>query len=236
MARDAIAVAAGLDTARLGEALADLTAIELRRSGDWFVAAAEVALAARTLADALDAHHQAKPLEPGMSVQAWRSAVRGPLALAELGEADLLGGGTVVREGALVRRPGFEAGASDAARAGAEAVLSALRAAGAEPPSVAELGAMLVGVDVPSVLRLLARAGQVTPVGPDRYYATEELLAERDRLVSVLTETGNAPPALLRERLGRSRKWLIPFLEWADREGVTIRDGDGRRLHPRTGA
>jgi hypothetical protein len=59
---------------------------------------------------------------------------------------------------------------------------------------------------------------------------------EKERLVSVLKELGPSTPAALRERLGRSRKWLIPLLEWADREGVTFRDGDLRTLHHGAGA
>jgi selenocysteine-specific elongation factor len=234
MGRRAIAVAAGLDRGRLAAALAGAAA--LRSAGDWFVAASAVEEAAVLLRRTLDGHHAARPLDPGMGHQSWRAVLHGPLALAELAEADLIAAGAVVREGSVVRRPEFAPGSSASARAAQDRVLGALRAAGAEPPSVAELAAAYPDADVPAVLRLLARTGTVTPVAPDRYYATEALVAERDRLVSALTDAGTATPAQLRERLGRSRKWLIPFLEWADREGVTIRDGDGRRLHPRMGA
>jgi hypothetical protein len=36
-------------------------------------------------------------------------------------------------------------------------------------------------------------------------------------------------PAELREFLGLTRKFLIPFLEYCDREGYTIRNELGRR-------
>jgi hypothetical protein len=36
-------------------------------------------------------------------------------------------------------------------------------------------------------------------------------------------------PAELREMLGFSRKFLIPFMEYCDRIGITARDGAGRR-------
>jgi hypothetical protein len=36
-------------------------------------------------------------------------------------------------------------------------------------------------------------------------------------------------PAELRELLGFSRKFLIPFLEFCDRSGHTMRDGAGKR-------
>jgi selenocysteine-specific elongation factor len=37
-------------------------------------------------------------------------------------------------------------------------------------------------------------------------------------------------PAQLRDMLGLSRKFLIPFLEFCDRKGITERRGEGRVL------
>jgi hypothetical protein len=34
----------------------------------------------------------------------------------------------------------------------------------------------------------------------------------------------------VRARVGVSRKFLIPLLEWADVRGITVREGDARRL------
>jgi selenocysteine-specific elongation factor len=45
---------------------------------------------------------------------------------------------------------------------------------------------------------------------------------------------GDITPALLRDRLGISRKFLIPLLEWADRQGITRRIGESRVLGSRT--
>jgi len=85
-------------------------------------------------------------------------------------------------------------------------------------------------VEVGATLRLLARSGVVVAVAADRYYERDALEQERRRLIGVLEELGAATPADFRDRMKRSRKWLIPLLEWADREGVTVRDGDRRKL------
>jgi len=42
-------------------------------------------------------------------------------------------------------------------------------------------------------------------------------------------------PAQLRDVLGFSRKYLIPFLEFCDRVGITERRGDGRILRETSG-
>ena len=127
-------------------------------------------------------------------------------------------------------------GAGGKAGGDRERVLAALREAGAEPPAVVELAASFPGLDVPGILRFLAREGRVVAVGKDRYYEAGVLKEERDRLVAALRELGPATASAIRERLGRSRKFVIPLLEWADREGVTIRSGDTRSAGPGAGA
>jgi selenocysteine-specific elongation factor len=174
-----------------------------------------------------------------MPVQAWRTAIPGARpALVELAERDLVERTRqVVREASTVRLTEFEPGRGSGAQSGSEKVLAALRAAAAEPPSVPELAATLPGVvDVPGILRLLARTGAVVAVGKDRYYEAGALAEERERLVTALEDLGPSTPAGIRDRLGRSRKWLIPLLEWADREGVTVRNGDVRTLKKSVGA
>jgi selenocysteine-specific elongation factor len=86
---------------------------------------------------------------------------------------------------------------------------------------------------VPAALRLLAQQGLVVAVGRDRYYAKEPFEREREAVLGVLRELGEASPSEIRERLGRSRKWLIPLLEQLDRDGVTVRRGDVRVLADR---
>jgi selenocysteine-specific elongation factor len=97
------------------------------------------------------------------------------------------------------------------------------------PPSVAELEQSTGRRDLAALLRLAASRGQVEAVERDRYYAREAL----DRFEGVLNDMGQQGiivPAAVRDRLGISRKYLIPLLEWADGRGITVREGDGRRL------
>jgi len=47
-------------------------------------------------------------------------------------------------------------------------------------------------------------------------------------------QAGPIVPAAVRDRLGVTRKYLIPLLEWADGRGITVREGEGRRLKSRT--
>jgi selenocysteine-specific elongation factor len=107
-------------------------------------------------------------------------------------------------------------------------------AADREPPSVGELVARY-GNSVPGLLHYLERQGRVVQVETDRYYdrgAVDGLLA---KLRGELVPGRVYVPAQLRDVLGFSRKYLIPFLEFCDRIGVTERREEGRTLRQTSG-
>jgi selenocysteine-specific elongation factor len=230
--RSALAVAAGLDAARLEAAVAGAAQAGLVEHEGWLVGSGEVTAAADELAEALTRYHAEHPLEPGMPAQAWRaSAADGRAgAVVDLAERRVMADGRVKRDGALVRLTDWKPTLGTGAQALRETLLAALAAAGAEPPSVGELSAQHPGADVPGLLRLMAREGIVVAVARDRYYEAAALQRDVERLVGILKKEGGATPAKLRDALGRSRKWLIPFLEWCDTQGITERRGDQRVL------
>ena len=83
--------------------------------------------------------------------------------------------------------------------------------------------------DMAAILRLAASQGLLQRVTPERYIASSELR----RFAEVVREVGaegEVKVAALRDRLGLSRKHLIPLLEWSDRARVTVRRGDTRVL------
>jgi selenocysteine-specific elongation factor len=132
--------------------------------------------------------------------------------------------GLVVLAGFVPRVAGGDAEIDRVVRILTEAHLS--------PPSVAELEHSTGRRDLLATLRLAAARGQVEAVERDRYYTRAAL----DQFVEVLSEMGQQGPivpAAVRDRLGISRKYLIPLLEWADGRGITVREGDGRRLKGR---
>jgi selenocysteine-specific elongation factor len=136
--------------------------------------------------------------------------------------------GALVVDGGLVRRGGWAPRLTPAQAALRDRLAGDLVSAGAEPPSVSELVAHH-GPDVPALLRQLERDGRVTMVEGDRWYDAEAVR----RLVGALRAApgdGVHAPAELRDLLGLSRKYLIPFLEYCDRTGVTERHPEGRRI------
>jgi len=109
-------------------------------------------------------------------------------------------------------------------------LVDAFMAAGPEPPSVSELSA-LHGPSVGALVRILERESVLIPVEPDRYYAATALEALVARLRGGMTPGREYAPGDFRAVLGLSRKYLIPFLEYCDRRGITERRPSGRVLH-----
>jgi selenocysteine-specific elongation factor len=179
----------------------------------------------------IDAFHGREPLEAGVSLQAIRSGLGVVPVVADAVVARLVERGLVVVDHGLVHRDGWSPNPSPAQRSALDAVERVLHDAGREPPSVSELAATY-GAEIGAILRLLERRGQIVQVEPDRYYAASALAA----VVSDLrrgTETGRAyGPSELREVLGVSRKYLIPLLEYCDRQAVTVRRESGRIVQP----
>jgi selenocysteine-specific elongation factor len=98
-----------------------------------------------------------------------------------------------------------------------------------EPPSVGDLVSRY-GSSVQALLRFLERQGRIVQVEVDRYYDRDVLEQMVAQLKGKLIPGQVYVPAQLRDVLGSSRKYLIPFLEFCDRSGVTERRGDGRVL------
>ena len=68
----------------------------------------------------------------------------------------------------------------------------------------------------------------IVAVEPGRFYAVEEVERLVTRLGDGMTEGREYSPSELREVLGLSRKYLIPFLEYCDRKRITERRATGR--------
>jgi selenocysteine-specific elongation factor len=183
--------------------------------------------ALRTVAE----FHARQPLEAGAPQQWLRSRLPAPDDVAAAVVLGLEAQGGLVAEQGSVRLPGHAARLSAAEESLKERLLAALDACAGEPPTLDELAGTL-GASADSlgaVARLLARDGSLVAVEPARFYRAETVQGLVARLIGGMTPETGYGPAELRDLLGFSRKYLIPFLEYCDRVGITRRDLDGKR-------
>jgi selenocysteine-specific elongation factor len=196
--------------------------------GELWVTAELLSRASSRCLDLLRRFHRDQPLELGMPLETLRRSLRAPEPVVEAVLEDLIRTGRMRRREGRAALAGFTPRAAGGEGAVSE-IVALLEEAGLTPPNLAELERRTGRRDVEGILRLAAAAGKVEAVERDRYYSRAAL----DRFVAVLRgngETGAVVPSELRQRLGISRKYLIPLLEWADARGVTEWDGDVRRV------
>ena len=175
-------------------------------------------------------HHVANPLEPGVALQTVRAQLPGRPELSDDAVRFAASAGRIYVDGGVVRKAGFEVRLTDEQLALKTTIVETLRAAGAEPPSIGELEATLGRLVVP-IVRILERERAVISVEGDRVYESVALESLVRRLREGMVPTREYSPSELRDVIGLSRKFLIPFLEYCDRQGVTERRSTGRVLH-----
>ena len=201
---------------------------EARLVGDTWVRQESVEDAGTRALSVLREYHRQHISEPGMPLETLRHSMGAGHQVVEAALNDAIRAGRVRRIDGVVALAGFVprvvGGDPEIER-----VVGLLLEANLTPPSVPELERSSGRRDVLAVLRLAAARGQVEAVERDRYYTREAL----EQFTSVLTELGregDIVPSAIRDRLGITRKYLIPLLEWADGKGITVRVGEGRRL------
>jgi selenocysteine-specific elongation factor len=222
-----VRVGARPDDAR---ALAEQTeSLGARRIGDRVYADAAVEAARRALLGLVDRHHAEAPLETGAPLQSIRVRIAPTPELADAVVRDAVAAGLVAVERGMIARKGWSPRLTDEQVTLRDTLMRTLERAGQEPPSAAEL-ALVHGEDVVPLLRLLESDGHVVQVEPDRWFARSVVDELIGRLRKGMTAGREFTPADLRDILGFSRKFLIPFLEFCDRRHVTERRSSGRVL------
>jgi len=147
---------------------------------------------------------------------------------ARRGKLSVEAGGIVRPAG---RAPSLDAAASD--------LLSRLRAALAaarfQPPAPADLAVQLSADPqaVRAALELLVDRGEVRPISRDFHLARSLYEEARSAIVENCASHGSLDIPSLRDRLGTTRKYLIPILEHFDAQGLTLRQGGTRILKRR---
>lgn len=186
------------------------------------------------LDNALVRFHTESPLQPGITKAelAQRSFKRiDPScfdALLQQAAADE----RIITVDGLISHPQAGSGAKHAEEQAADALVTLLDAAGAAPPTVADLIAR-AGVTATlahRALHSLEKQGQVVRIDQELYFSTCAFTALSDAVRRYLEAQGSATPAALKEAMGTTRKYAMPLLERLDALGITERDGDVRRL------
>jgi selenocysteine-specific elongation factor len=183
---------------------------------------------------ALTRHHDAQPASTGMDKQALRerTLAGAPPKLWDAVLAQAAAAGKAELAGNLVRHPKAAVSALAAEDETGRALLEYFAKAGVHPEDVKGVPAA-AGVDAAiarKVLPKLTAAGSLVRVTPEMYFAAETIEDVKARLVEHLSGGGEITAAQFRDLIGSARKQAVPLLEYFDARGLTVRQGDVRRL------
>jgi len=235
-----LARAAGLAESAAGRAIEDLVEqgrlVEVGGSGPkrWLERSRFEALTVDWLADLRD-YHAAFPLRGGMPREELRS--RRGLDSAEFASliGELVRRGLVREAGAHLALPEHVPAPEAGERQRLDRLLSRFAAQPASPPSVQECREELEA----ELYAFALEAGTLTQVSEDVVFRAADYQEFVARITGLLGQ-GPATVSQIRDLLGSSRKYVLALLEHLDRQGLTVREGDERRLarpsvsHPST--
>jgi selenocysteine-specific elongation factor len=216
----------GLAPSRVQEAIAGLGAVS---TGANVIARGVYERLEQELAGSIAIEMANHPLERGVSLEKVRSSTRTSSAVMNYVVDRLQLKGVLEVEGPVARPAGWNFQLREEEEVLRNAILHDICVRPVEPPSVAELSGKF-GTSTVAMLRMMERDGSVERVSDDRYYGRNAVEGMVGALRSTLEPGRSYSPSELREVLGVSRKYLIPFLEFCDRKGVTVRGGQGRML------
>ena len=221
--------------ALLGELAAEQRAVSPSHRGRWIhVDRLEAGLnKLRAAIDAWFAEHGMRAYVETLELR--RATGLEPELLGALLDEEARRGGVVLESGGRVRPTAREVEIDEETRSKGEALVEILERAAFQPPGVEEL-AQLVGAPEPllrEVLAYLIDRGSVRDAGKGLYIAEGRAREMEEAIAENCGRNGQLEIPELRDRLGTTRKFLIPLLEHFDARGLTLRQAGHRVLRRR---
>jgi selenocysteine-specific elongation factor len=207
------------------------------REGRVYVSGALVGELAVAVLSYLAAFHKREPMRPGLSrgelASTWGKAL--PPKLFHFVLERLLKKGEIASEGEVLRLPGHKVSLASDQAALRERILAAYEQGGVTPPNLKDV---LGPLDVPAkeampLFKVLQDEGRLVKINEDMFFAAGSFEELKRKVIAFFDGGGELDPNELRNLTGLSRKYAIPLLEHFDKEKLTVRVGDKRRLRKR---
>jgi selenocysteine-specific elongation factor len=183
----------------------------------------------RRAADAIEAHHRAHPEQTGLSLSDLRLNLEGDLPFQEILEflvRDLCGS-EFIQVGNAIRSVKYQPSLPPLLQAAVTQLRATLESKQFDPPSRNQLAPDSVSQQA---VRFLIEKGELVEINSELVLTADGLKRMTATIRQYIQDKGPATVSQLRQTLGCSRRVIVPLLERLDREGVTLRDGDFRKL------
>ena len=171
-------------------------------------------------------YHKSFPLRKGIPREELKSKLKLAPRVFNAGLALIANRKVVDENGAFVALPAHAVRLDAAQQVKVKALMRRFEADPSAPPSVKESQAE-VGEEV---YNALIEMGELTAVSQEVVFRSKDYAAMTEKVKSSIAQNGQTTLAEVRDLLGTTRKYAQALLEHLDAVGVTVRDGDARRL------
>jgi selenocysteine-specific elongation factor len=184
----------------------------------------------RLLAD----HHASAPDQPGLQLERLRIAVPGrPSAAAFRAIIDtMLRQGVIGQDGPWLRLPTHRVTLTVRDERVWQQARELIAAERFRPPRTRDLARTLSMPETAmrTMLKRVQRMGWLIEVAPDQFFLSKTVAEMAAIAAAMADDGGTLTAAAFRDRLANGRKVAIQVLEFFDRAGLTVRNGDERRV------
>jgi selenocysteine-specific elongation factor len=171
-------------------------------------------------------YHKSHPLRPGIPREELKSRLKLPARFYNLTLRKLSVAGEIEETGSLVRLADFTIHFNSQQQHLKETLLKHFTVSPFAPPTIKECLSE-VGEEL---FNALVEAGMLKPVSPEVVFRKEDYDQMLADTLDMLHKKATITAGEVRDHFNTSRRYVLAFLEHLDAQGITVREGDVRRL------
>lgn len=180
----------------------------------------------RLLFQAVDEYHKNYPLRRGISREELKSRLKLSPRTYNIVLQRIITSGEIQENGILVHRASHVIQFTPLQQRAVEGLLDRFVASPFAPPTAKECQAE-VGEDLYNAMIDL---GLLIPIPPDVVFRKQDYEIMLSEIIGLLKSNGTITTAEMRDHFNTSRRYVLALLEYLDAQGITVRQGDIRRL------
>jgi len=174
----------------------------------------------------IDSYHRNYPLRRGISREELKSRLKLSTRLNTTILHKMAEGDELVEAGSVVQRVGYAVQFNTQQQRSVDELLRRFSATPFSPPTQKECQAE-VGEEVYTAM---VELGQLVPVPPDVVFRKQDYDLMVQEVIDLCKSRGKITAAEVRDHFNTSRRYVLALLEYLDAQGITVREGDTRRL------
>jgi selenocysteine-specific elongation factor len=171
-------------------------------------------------------YHQHNPLRRGIPREELKSRLKLPTRLFNVILHRITLQGELEDTGIYVRQSGYTIQFSSQQQQSADHLLAHFKASPFSPPTSKEC-ITEVGEDLYAAM---IETGLLVPVPPDVVFRKQDYERMVSEIRDLLKKQNAITAAEVRDHFNTSRRYVLALLEYLDAQGITVREGDSRRL------